>query len=505
VKLDNRRTKYQKRCEHPYRKPTPPLATQAHWDTDTFPGHRMAKNSTRRTTAWPQAEPEQVAAIVQAASDLSVVIDDSDIVTAVTHSLDLPHDGALEAWHGRHVDEIVSEASRPTLRRMMRLVRGDKGTPRFDVSHPIGNRTELPIRYAALKLGRAGGVALLGRDRRSELDLYGKLLTSRQSLEQSTRLQRQSDAHYRILFESAAAPTIVADADTGRIRDVNPRAAALLGATAAGMTGKRLASIAVKADQPALQALLSAVAVSVGPHVARVKGANGASVEVSAELFRAGDLRLVLLQLSPAGMASAGERNSAAAQLALLQQAPEAIVLTDEGGGVVWANESFLALAGVPLAAHLLGRPLESLFEWQGAGQDVLLQNARRHGSVAAFAGMLRAAHGSLVEVEMSVVALQGAGAGDGFGFVLRPASAEASRQGMAGDIVHTAEGMIELVGRVPLKDLVRDTTDVIEKMCIEAALRLTGNNRASAARALGLSRQAFYLKLARFGITGGD
>ena len=51
------------------------------------------------------------------------------------------------------------------------------------------------------------------------------------------------------------------------------------------------------------------------------------------------------------------------------------------------------------------------------------------------------------------------------------------------------------------MKDLVKDTTDVVERLCIEAALRLTGNNRAATARALGLSRQALYIKLERFGL----
>jgi DNA-binding NtrC family response regulator len=45
----------------------------------------------------------------------------------------------------------------------------------------------------------------------------------------------------------------------------------------------------------------------------------------------------------------------------------------------------------------------------------------------------------------------------------------------------------------------------VIERLCIEAALELTGNNRASAAEILGVSRQSLYSKLNRFGIGGGD
>ena len=60
---------------------------------------------------------------------------------------------------------------------------------------------------------------------------------------------------------------------------------------------------------------------------------------------------------------------------------------------------------------------------------------------------------------------------------------------------------LTELIGRVPLRDLVRETTDVIEKLSIEAALELTGDNRASAADMLGLSRQSLYVKLRRYGL----
>jgi outer membrane protein TolC len=56
----------------------------------------------------------------------------------------------------------------------------------------------------------------------------------------------------------------------------------------------------------------------------------------------------------------------------------------------------------------------------------------------------------------------------------------------------------------VPLKDIVSETTDLIEQLCIEAALQMTQGNRASAAQLLGLSRQSLYVKLNRFGLAGG-
>jgi len=41
----------------------------------------------------------------------------------------------------------------------------------------------------------------------------------------------------------------------------------------------------------------------------------------------------------------------------------------------------------------------------------------------------------------------------------------------------------------------------LIEDLCIQAALELTGDNRAAAAEMLGLSRQSLYVKLKRFGV----
>jgi DNA-binding NtrC family response regulator len=64
-----------------------------------------------------------------------------------------------------------------------------------------------------------------------------------------------------------------------------------------------------------------------------------------------------------------------------------------------------------------------------------------------------------------------------------------------------SVEQLTELVGRVPLKELVRDSSDMIERLCIEAALELTSDNRAAAAEILGLSRQSLYAKLRRYGL----
>ena len=64
---------------------------------------------------------------------------------------------------------------------------------------------------------------------------------------------------------------------------------------------------------------------------------------------------------------------------------------------------------------------------------------------------------------------------------------------------------VMELVGFAELKDIVAETADVVESMCIETAVELTRNNRVAAAEMLGLSRQSLYVKLRKYGLIGND
>jgi len=114
---------------------------------------------------------------------------------------------------------------------------------------------------------------------------------------------------------------------------------------------------------------------------------------------------------------------------------------------------------------------------------------------------VLRPERGASAPVGVTaVVAPHGDASLLGFVFrVVRPDSGESQGRG---PLPHSPDQLTDLIGHVPLKEVVRETTDVIERLCIEAALRLTGDNRASAAQMLGLSRQGLYAKLRRYGIT---
>jgi transcriptional regulator PpsR len=117
------------------------------------------------------------------------------------------------------------------------------------------------------------------------------------------------------------------------------------------------------------------------------------------------------------------------------------------------------------------------------------------------FTTTLRGANGTTSEIELSGAALRDSEPAC-FGFAVRDVGPRvAASQRVTPPLSRSVEQLTELVGRVPLKGIVRETSDIIERLCIEAALELTQDNRASAAEMLGLSRQSLYVKLRRYGL----
>ena len=187
--------------------------------------------------------------------------------------------------------------------------------------------------------------------------------------------------------------------------------------------------------------------------------------------------------------------------LQAIERAPDAFIVTDIRGRILSANAAFRDLA--QLADDAPERS-QSLDRWLGRTPvdfDVLVANLKQHGSVRLFATVLRGEQGGETDVEVSAVSVM-AGDPPCLGFAIRDVGRRLSADPVAGRALPRTEAQVtELVGRLSLKDIVRESTDLIERLCIEAALELTGDNRASAAELLGLSRQSLYVKLRRFGL----
>ena len=221
--------------------------------------------------------------------------------------------------------------------------------------------------------------------------------------------------------------------------------------------------------------------------------------DVSASLFRNNEGQLYLVRVS-AAQAAAQVPKIRWKLLKLVESAPDGFVVTNSEGRILTANAAFLEIAQLASADQAEGEMLERWLGQTPVDLSVLIANLRQRGSVRLFASTLRGEHGGATAVEISAVSVMNSER-ECFGFSIRNIGRRLRSETITSHMPRSVEQLAELVGRISLKDLVRETTDIIERMSIETALEMTGDNRASAAEMLGLSRQSLYVKLRRYGL----
>ncbi len=430
-----------------------------------------------------------------ASCDIAVVVDPDGIVSDVTVGTSELANQGIEAWVGHPWADSVHDENRV---KIAELLAGARESGRWrQVNHPLRSG-ELPVRYLAIDAGNGGGIVAVGRDMRAAAALQQRLLRAQQSMERDSLRLRQLEARFRLLFDSAAEPIIIIDATTRRITEANPAARALTGLNGGSLDGQNFANLVADENRDTVVALLGAVAAADQRSPARVHLAAGPHCQLSATLFRQDRGNFLLIRLRPleTDAASGAERSLGE----VLERLPDAFVLTDDSLSILATNAAFLDLAQQPRREALRGTSLSRFLGRPGIDLGLLVTQLREHGIVRNFGTIVRASDGHEEEVEVSAVTSIEGGE-HRHGFSLRVVSRRVATPIEDRQMPRSVEQLTELVGRVSLKEIVRESTDLIERLCIEAALTYTSDNRASAAEILGLSRQSLYSKLHRHGL----
>lgn len=450
---------------------------------------------------------EAAARLLAAASDLALILDSGGIICdLVCHDETLLPDGH-EAWVGRHWIDTVSAESRSKVEAL--LAESESGNPSRwrQINHPSPGGADLPILYSTIRIGSEGRIAAIGRDLRATAALQQGLLQAQQSMERDYSRLRHIEGRYRLLFKMSSDSILIVDTGSLKILEANPAAIHMMGG-GAQMVGQVLLGHFDDDSVRPVESLLARLQATGRADDLRVRLRDDRrEFAISGSLFRQDNTSLFVIRLTPSHHEEhAGTPNPKAKILKVVEQCTDGFVVTDSNGRILIANPAFLELAQISSEEQARNEPLERWLGRSGVDMSVLLNSLRQNGSIRLFATTVRGEHGSTAEVEISAVSVLNSGQ-PYFGFTMRDIGRRLMAQGRPNwEASHQAMPrslgqLTDLVGRVPLKDLVRESTDVLERMCIEAALQLTGDNRASAAELLGVSRQSLYLKLRRYGL----
>ena len=446
--------------------------------------------------------------LITTTSDVVLVMDENGFIEDAAFSNQELLTIGRAHWVGKPWAQTVTEESRTKVSALLRDMGSDKSTKWRHLNQSADNGTDLPLSFSVITVpsgktdGRVRALAF-GRDLRPQVALQQKVVSAQRAMERDYWHLKNVETRYRLLFQVSSEALLILNADTEKLEDSNPAAFELLGGDL-HKSGWFIAAGLDKTSSAALSKSFAELRASgqTAP-VALTLPQGGIKVLAHISLFRQEKSAHFLVRLVPNQTRPALSANNQTRKLLseVMESAPDALVVTDLNGIVLSANRSFLQLAQVSNEALVQGEPLERWLGRAGVDMKVLMSNLKQRDVVRLFATRMRGDLGSATDVEISAVSVSG-GEQPCLGFTIRDISLRLGVEAKSSNDVFRSKGqMTELVGRVPLKDIVSETTDLIEQMCIEAALELTGDNRSSAAEMLGLSRQSLYVKLRRFGI----
>ncbi len=464
----------------------------------------LVKDFTSPRDSLKDLNPEIAGSLLTAATDVALIVDFDGTIRDLAFGSEGMSKEGYEVWLGRRWIDTVTIESRPKVEALMRDVAKRDATSWRHINHPSSQGQDVPVLYSAIRIGQGDRALAVGRDLRPVAALQQRLIDAQQSIEREHWRLRQVEVRYRLLFQMSTEPILIVDASTLRVAEANPAASNLFIGTGRSLVGRKLSE---QLDGPSMDALTGVLAGMqtngrADDVEARLVDAP-VSFVISSSLVRSEESLLYLLRFSTkaVGQGNGPAERSNSAVLKVIENGPDALVVTSLEGVILTANPAFLELVQLAREDQVRGQSFERWFGQQGPDFSVLMANLNRRGSLRLFETTLRDDYGMTGDVEISAVAVPN-GDPPCLGFMIRRVNRRVTASTIAKrEMPRSVDQLSELVGRVPLKDLVREATDVIERLCIEAALELTKDNRASAAEMLGLSRQSLYVKLRRYGM----
>jgi transcriptional regulator PpsR len=466
-----------------------------------------------RLRAGVLPEPDHVDQLVEQAADLAVVVDSDGVVTGISVNAECPSLGRLDHWVGRPFSDFLTPECKPKFAKRVATMREDPAVvPRpLELNHTDNAKWEFPIRYTLHRVRDGSEVLLLGRDQQPVAEVQQRLVQEQLAREQDRQKLRGAETRFRMVMEAADTPIILADPETGRIAELNGAAADLLGGRVDILDGSALAqAFEGRRRSEFMDAVRTAAEADDQAGIELVSRRNGRVVTLCPDFFRASGELVLLCRLVPADLDDSGGAEVSQALAALFAATSDAIAVTDGQGNVVEANEGFLVMADAAQLRDVRDRSMADFLSRGSVDLKLILDGTAQSGRMRSYSAQLRSVAGTRVPVDISAAQLRQRGGELGIGMIIRDVSqAEPVQRDQTPAMVSddAMQSVMELVGTASLKDLVSATSDVIEKMCIETAVDMTGNNRVAAAEMLGLSRQSLYVKLRKHGLlkSGGD
>jgi len=413
-------------------------------------------------------------------------------------------DEALDSWVGRPWADTVEAANGDHVRRVIEDAGISGASILLQLTQRFPSGRELLMEYTTVRLDDGSGLLAVGKNLQTVTELQARLIANRREREQTSWKSRDLETRYRLLFEASHEALVLLDAKSFALVDANPAATRALGL---GQGDDFLGAMDAK-EQQRLRAMFRRVRdYGRSPRIVAKIGPNRAPWGVRASLLAAEPTQILMVQLAPLEESRAavdhavGEHRDDYFLEGLMERFPEGFLVLDARGVVERANRAFVDLIQAKNESAAIGR---GIGRWLPDQAEDLLARLADSRALKDFPAQLRDENG-----EQRPVLLSGIASSEGphptFGLMLRVNG----RTLVCDDDHARLESAFEAVsltqGGATLPMLVKESSEMLERRYIEAALKVSGGNRTAAAELLGISRQSLHMKLNRFAAQDGS
>ena len=454
----------------------------------------------------PDARSDILANLVAGVADMALLVAWDGTINDLRVRPGVDPGSNVAGWAGGRLQEHLTSESVPKLERCLAdLQRGSSQLPVSELNlRPDRAGEDMPISFSFHRIGREADVLMLGRDLRPLAEMQQQLVAAQMAMERDYEAQRATETRLRVLMATTPDACLFVNVARREVTEANPAAARLFGPDMADLKDSVLEALMRAGPDVDLVEQLVATARQPDGIVSATLLADGSDIDIAPTSFRVPGAHMLLCRVV-SRRGGAPSADSMADRLAgFFAASPDAIIFTTGDGRILSANGSFLDLVEMPQEEGVRDRSLADFLVRGTVDLSVLLANASRTGTLRLFSTKIVQASGQGRAVEISVARLR-AGVRSIFALVMRDASRTGALRTEGGDASADLDSIVDLLGKQSLKDIVAQSTDVIERLCIGAAVDLTSNNRVAAAEMLGLSRQSLYVKLRKYDLLARD
>lgn len=423
--------------------------------------------------------------------DVTLVLNPEGVIQEVTLS-DALSDEDVDDWVGLPWGDTVADVGDAKVKRMVQGVHDNRVSIFSQMTQRFPSGRQLLMEYTTVRLGDKKGLIAVGKSLQAITELQTRLVVAQQTMERDYWKLREIETRYRLLFNASNEAVLLLRADDLHVIEANPAAVQVLGQSP---IGKKLLQQMPRRERAQFQSMLQRVrGQGKAPAVLIHFGKLRVPYLVRASLMPSDPGPAFLLQLT-ATQSVAPEPDDGVAIEPFIEHAPEGFVVINQQGEICRFNQAFLDMTQAGAENVVLNQPLSRWLSKPGADLSVLLHQIQQHGTVRLFVSAIHGELGSDIEVEISA-SVNGGTQPQYIGLLLRDTGGRLALPTQHGNLAEELIALVEQVGQVPLRQLVKETTGVLERHYIQAALELTGGNRTAASEILGLSRQSLYVKL---------